>query len=252
MIEKLSKGFKITQEEGYRELIGRAFNYYVGDVYDNSIREYFPVVPIGYNGVNVLAFRVSDLIMPANSRYMRPSYEAAICRQLRLWDLAGCDVCVLGAGWGVTSVVAAHQTAPTGQVISYEASEKYVTRAEKTAIINNCADRINVRYGCVGPAINIYGGNDAPNIDLEGLPDVDCYVIDIEGAEFSVLDDFPHRPKYLLVESHGLYKSPTDRIKKKLRKMDYSITDCRIAEIEPNIREQCEKNDVYVISAKLN
>jgi hypothetical protein len=249
MIGKLSKSIRIAKKEGFRELSGRTFRYYFGDVYDSSIRDYFPVVPIGFNGVNVYAFRVSDVIMPENNRYIRPSYEAAICRQLRLWNLAGCDVCVLGAGWGVTSVVAANQTGTTGQIISYEASSKYVSRAKETAALNDCADQITVRHGRVGPAINVYGEDDAPIVQISDLPDADCYVIDIEGAELTVLDDLPHRPERLLVESHGLYGSPTDAVKNKTREMGYSITNCDVAESESNDKEQCEKNDVYVTSA---
>jgi hypothetical protein len=249
MIGKLSKGIRIAKEEGFRETTGRTFRYYFGDVYDSSIREYFPAVPVGYNGVNVCAFRVSDVIMPENNRYIRPSYEAAICRQLRLWNLVGCDVCVLGAGWGVTSVVAAYQTGTTGQVISYEASSKYVSRAKETAALNDCADRIIVRHGCVGPAINVYGEDDAPTVQLDDLPDADCYIMDIEGAEPAVLDGLSHRPERLLVESHGLYGSSTDAVKNQIREMDYSITSCDVAESGPNVKKKCKENDVYVISA---
>ena len=249
MVKKISKGAGIVKEEGLPELIRRAFRYYFGDVYDRFIREYFPVIPVGYNGVNVYALRVSDVILPENNQYIRPSYETAICRQLRMWDLAGCDVCVLGAGWGVTSVVAAYQTGSMGQVISYEASSKYASRVRETAALNDCADRIIVRHGRVGPAINVYGEDDASTIEFDDLPDADCYVMDIEGAELAVLDDLPHRPERLLVESHGLYGSPTDAVKNKMREMGYSITNCDIAESGPKIKEQCEENDVYVISS---
>jgi len=249
MIEKILKGVRIVKEEGLPELSRRAFRYYLGDVYDRCIRKYFPVISVGYNGVNVNALRVSDVILPENNQYIRPSYEAAICRQLRMWDLAGCDVCVLGAGWGVTSVVAAHQTGSTGRVISYEASSKYASRVRETASLNDCADRIIVRHGRVGPAINVYGEDDASTVEFDDLPDADCYVVDIEGAELAVLDDLPHQPERLLVESHGLYGSPTDAVKNKMREMGYSITNCDVAESEPNVKERCEENDVYVISS---
>lgn len=250
MLDKLTKGTRIVRNHGWGELVGRAFNYYLGDVYDNSIRSNFPVVPVGYNGVNVPAYRVSDVIMPENNPYLRPSYEAAICRQLRQLDLTGAEVCILGAGWGVTSVVAAHQTGPDGRVISYEASSTYVSRARKTAALNDCEDRITVRHGCVGPAINIYGEEtDAPDVTVEELPASACYAIDIEGAELAALDDLTYRPEHLLVESHGLYGSPTDAVKNKLLEMGYSITSCEVAESEPDIKEQCVENDVYVVAA---
>ena len=248
-IKKISKGIRIVKDESLPELVRRAFQYYLGDVYDRSIREHFPAIPVGYNGVNVRALRMSDVILPRNNQYIRPSYETAICRQLRMWDLTGYDVCVLGAGWGVTSVVAAYQTGSGGRVISYEASSKYASRVRETAALNNCADRIFVRHGRVGPAINVYGEDDACSIAFGDLPDADCYVIDIEGAELTVLDDLPYRPEHLLVESHGLYGSPTDAVKNKIREMGYSITNCDVAESEPKIKEVCENNDVHVISS---
>ncbi|WEL20540.1 hypothetical protein HBNXHr_0465 [Halorhabdus sp. BNX81] len=76
------------------------------------------------------------------------------------------------------------------------------------------------------------------------MPDV-C-IVDIEGEEIDVVPSLPDA-KTMIVETHGVFESPTDSIIEILRDRGYEVHDAGVA--EPEMARQHAKDDVKVVIA---
>jgi Methyltransferase small domain len=85
-----------------------------------------------------------------------PGYEAALVEGLSETVRSGDSVIIVGAGLGVTAVVAAIRAGPTGTVQCFEGSREYVTFVRQTATRNKVTN-VSVHHAVVAKAISIKG-----------------------------------------------------------------------------------------------
>jgi hypothetical protein len=78
------------------------------------------------------------------------------------------------------------------------------------------------------------------------LPECDVLLLDCEGSEIGILEKLTVQPRVILVESHGMYDSPSQEIEELLKRQSYSIKSK-----EPAVKESefCCDNDIYSITA---
>jgi hypothetical protein len=69
--------------------------------------------------------------------------------------------------------------------------------------------------------------------------------LDCEGAEVEILRELIVQPRVILVETHGLFGSPTDLVASLLEKRGYVVSDRGVA--EPRMAEYHTENDVRVL-----
>jgi hypothetical protein len=240
----------------------RKFNSFVDFIqraaswlYRNSIRRAIPFErPVRYAGVDIFRDRkLGDSIFAG--KYYRnlhadiPGYEGALVEGLKTVVKPGMTVVVIGTGLGVTAVVAAKLTGPSGSVICYEASQINVERAREAVRRNGVASFVQVNYALVGPAIGVYHDDDAaPSVDIVDLPDCDVLELDCEGSEKQIILNLPFSPRWILVETHGMNGAPTDEIANLLHKRGYATRDLGVA--EPRSAAWCEANDIHVLAAE--
>lgn len=234
------------------DLVSRAASW----IYRNSIRRVIPIEePVRLAGIEIFRDRkYGDRIF--TGKYYRdfladvPEYEAALVKGMNMYVKPGMTVVVVGTGLGVTAVVAGKLTGPGGRVICYEGSELNAGLARETFRRNGVADYVTVQYALVGPAIGVYhGDNSAPSVALEDLPQCDVLELDCEGSEKQIISNLPFRPKYILVETHGVHGAPTAEIDDLLQQQGYATTDLGIA--EPREAANCTEGDIRVLAAEL-
>ncbi len=119
----------IIRSEGAAGLAHRSIAY----AYRRGVRPWTPSRPVRYSGIAICRdAKWGDKFVPASwvpdpALRDRPRYEAALVAGLsetvRLCD----KVVIVGAGFGVTAVVAARRAGPSGTVQCFEGSEVYVS-----------------------------------------------------------------------------------------------------------------------------
>lgn len=67
----------------------------------------------------------------------------------------GDDVVVIGGGYGITTVVAARQTAPSGHVLVYEGASEQIDPLRETLELNGVQDVTEVEHAIVGEAVDL-------------------------------------------------------------------------------------------------
>lgn len=174
------------------------------------------------------------------------SYEAALLRGLREHVRQGDQVVIVGGGIGVTAVFSARQTGPSGTVKCFEGSLEQVGLMKKT-IQRNKIENITINHAVVAESIAVYGDTFgfASVIAPQELPPCDVLELDCEGAEIQILSGMAMRPRVLLIETHGLYGSPTESVKAAMERLGYRTTDLGWA--EPALSEICAKDDIRVL-----
>jgi hypothetical protein len=112
----------IIRAQGVSGLARRSIAY----AYRRGVRPFSPLVPALYAGIPIcLDMKWSDRFVPA-SWVVRdditdePGYEIALVTGLRETIRSGDRVVVVGAGLGVTAVIAAILTGPSGTVQCFE------------------------------------------------------------------------------------------------------------------------------------
>lgn len=228
-------------------MVSKVLRRIVQFVYDNTIRPYLPKKVAVYNGVPVKKVRLFDQDITT------PEYEGALIAGIRKWATKGENVVQVGGGLGVSAVASVRAVEPEGSVIVYEGSQKYLSKVSETLSLNNVEDSVQIQHGVVGSDesdVRLGVGGEEQNaqtnvdranvVNPEDLPACDVLVLDCEGAEKIILERLEITPRVIIVESHGVFGSPTDLVKEKLRKLDYKI--------EQEIPEVVEE-DVYVITA---
>ena len=141
---------------------------------------------------------------------------------------SGDTVVQIGAGAGVSTVVASELSAPEGKAITYEAGYEQAKIAEDTIELNRKTWRetspVEIKHALVGEAVNVYGEAGDPEIIAPNeLPERDVLALDCEGAELDILQDILHTPKQIIVETHGWLGSGTDEVVEVLTDLGYEI-----------------------------
>lgn len=171
---------------------------------------------------NTVAVRNRRLVTPRDEV---SNYELPLIRAIRAYVSEGDSVAVVGGGLGVSSVVAARQVGETGSVVTYEGSEHRSRICRETAQLNGVDDIVGVRHGVVGGEGEVFGDSTEPTVSVQDLPEVDVLISDCEGAELGLLDEYPHDPERILVETHGCFGCPTAEVEEFLQSDGYEIVE---------------------------
>ena len=92
----------------------------------------------------------------------------------------------------------------------------------------------------------VYGRRRGGVVAPADLPPCDVLELDCEGSEVEILGALAVRPRVVLVETHGLYGAPTDRVLALVRGLGYDAAVVGVA--EPRIPEICEDGDIRVVA----
>ncbi|WP_414837770.1 FkbM family methyltransferase [Candidatus Nanosalina sp. VS9-1] len=196
-----------------------------------------------YNGVEVPSARFFQPSLDLKE-LNNETYEKGILNSLEKNVSSGDEVIIIGGGLGVSAVHAAEITSPEN-VSVYEASGEQVEKIRRTLRFNEKED-ISVHHKIVGEKGNLFGEEmNAEVMPVEDLPECDVLEIDVEGAELKILDSLEIRPEVLIVETHGVFDSPTEKVKEKILELGYEIESIEEAEEDEEIQER----DVKVITA---
>ena len=230
--------------------------YGPSDIYRRLVRPYLPSTDeqVTYNGTpvgkrkKILDNHLPDAYKPHDEVDI-PSYEYNLLRGIDQHVEQGDRVIIVGCGFGVTAVVAAKATGPTGTVTCYEGSQAQVQKAGLTLKANQ-VDNVVIHHAIVGRSIAVYGseqGHAANVVAPEDIPACDVLELDCEGAETIILESLPIRPRVILVETHGCYGAPTETVRSLLASMGYAVTELGVA--EPRVEQFCLKNDIKILAA---
>ncbi|HTR12512.1 MAG TPA: hypothetical protein VMI72_04450 [Roseiarcus sp.] len=179
-----------------------------------------------------------------------PDYEEALLRGIRMHVRPGDRVVVVGGGEGVTVAVAAKAVRDSGRVICFEGAKLFANRVRTTAKRNGLSKIIDVRHAIVGESISVYGDatlHSSEIVDPRELPECDVLELDCEGAEIKIISTMTIKPRVVLVETHGGFGSPTEKVKELLETKGYDVEDLGWA--EPDRLEECKLMDVRVLAA---
>lgn len=193
--------------------------------------------------------RLSDLVAPAawtGGRRDEPGYEEGLVDGIATHVRPGDRVVVVGGGNGVTSVRAA-QAAPGGPVTTFEASDHMLRAARRTLRLSPAGRRVTLRHAVVGAAHGVYGETTATVVPAADLPSCDVLILDCEGAERDILPALLFRPRAILVETHGLYESPTEVVRALLVGAGYVVVSDVVA--ESRVADYCHEHDIRVLAA---
>jgi hypothetical protein len=240
MISKLDSVIDIYQRKGISKLILHIISYLL-----QKVELVTPYITTDYNDIAVLRYDVSDVLNPGVEVRNRPFYEDTIISELRSIASRGDRIVILGGGVGVTTVHAAQLVGDSGKILVYEASEDMIDIHKRTVCNNHTPASIDTEHAVIGSSKNIWGKEgDNEYLAPASLPEADIYVIDIEGAE---LDVIPHlsKPDNIIIETHGTYGSPSEKVRQYLRGRGYSVRDAGVA--EPRQAAEHERRDIRVL-----
>lgn len=192
--------------------------------------------------------RVLDQFVPTSWSFgaNHPHYEAALIRGLKQTVRSGDRIVVIGGGVGITAVVAAKLSGPTGSIICFEGSYS-CTEAMRATFKLNHVEHIKIHHAIVAKDIAVYGAknNSTPVVRPADLPECDILEMDCEGAERIILEEMHITPRVVLVETHGSYGSPSRDVEAALIRRGYAVRNLGVA--APEKTETCLKNDVLVL-----
>ena len=241
----------IVRAEGVSGLAGRS----VAFAYRRGVRPCLPSKPVRYAGIPICHDRKwGDPLVPITWAQEvipdEPGYEAALIAGLVETVSSGDFVIIVGAGLGVTAVVAALNVGPSGTVHCFEASKQYVRFAQQTAARNKVTN-ISVQHAVVAKPIFVYGsGNDLGAVmPSSQLPQCNVLQLDCEGAEVEILRELIIQPRVILVETHGVYGAPTHLVASLLEKRGYVVSDRGVP--NPSKAEHYTKCDVRVLLGEI-
>lgn len=186
--------------------------------YNRLLRPHVPVKIGVRNGVAVRGpYRLFD-------QYdHEPDHKEGLIEPIRQHVRGKDDVIVIGGGWGVGSVVAAQQT--DGHVLVYEGAREMVEHCRDTHRLNNATENVEIVYGVVGPAIDVWGDESTAEVVAPNeLPETDVLVIDVEGAEEEIITTLSHWPRVIIVEIHGQHGADAETIETTLTNRGYTLS----------------------------
>ncbi len=206
-----------------------------GSIYDNTIRSRLPRKAGNADGVAVLKPRLLDIDTEV------PDHEIPLREAIREHVKGGDTVVLIGAGHGVSTVEAARGAGRSGRVFAFEASPELASQATKTIRLNDVEEIASVATAAVGEVRSHYGDTVSEVVvSPKDLPHSDVLIMDCEGAEMEVLDGMEWQPRVIVVETHGVFDSPTDEVTARLDEMGY-----KVASREP----EKEEEDVFILAA---
>jgi hypothetical protein len=240
----------IIRADGVSGLARRSIAY----AYRRGVRPHLPNEPVYYAGIPICHDRkwgdrlVPITWVPDDAPVDEPGYEAMLVAGLNETVRLGDSVVVIGAGLGVTTVVAALRAGPSGTVQSFEGSKQYVGLVQQT-IARNKVTNVSIHHAVVAKLIATLDGdvgNDlGPVLPPSQLPTCNVLQMDCEGAEVEILREMTIQPRVIVVETHGLYGAPTELVASLLEKRGYVVYDRGVA--EPRMAEYHTKHDVRVL-----
>jgi hypothetical protein len=183
--------------------------------------------------------------VPDEARADRPDYEAALVAGLSELVRPADNVVIVGAGLGVTAVIAALRAGPLGTIQCFEGSRRRVGCAQRTAARNKITN-ISVHHAVVARSSINYGSDVGIVLPVSQLPPCDVLELDCEGAEVEILRGLAIQPRVILVETHGVYDAPTDLIASLLEKRGYVVSHRGLATPDDNNA----KNDIQVLAGQ--
>lgn len=185
-------------------------------VFDLYLRKYLPPKQLTINGIEIYGGTIID-----RSLQNMDGYEQELLAELRTALTPDDRVCIIGGGLGITTVVASRNA---DQVITYEAGRVNARNIQRTIDYHNI-DNVKLVPKPVGNPVSIWGREPASQqaISPESLPECDVLELDCEGSEIEVLETMTIRPRTIVVESHGIYDSPSNEVAKYLTSLGYEI-----------------------------
>lgn len=171
-----------------------------------------------------------------------PDYEDELVKQVKEYVKEDYNVTIIGGGMGVTSIIAGQSVGESGSVTVFEGSKEFYDRIKRNIKHNNLHHIINVNHTIVGSEKNLYGKAKTPDrITPEELKECDLLEMDCEGTELQILENMRIRPEWIIVETHGIFNSPTDDVYDQLDSMGYNIV---------SVNTIIEEDDIKVITAQ--
>jgi len=166
--------------------------------YNKLLREKLPTADGTYNGVvSHHDFRLLDATKE------RPNYKQGMVNAINRTVTDGDVVVDIGVGRGILTVKSIENGAE--MVYGYDAAPEMIATA-RDAIERNVKDGleyVSLYEGIVGqPGASIYGTASETVISPDTLPRSDVMIMDVEGAEQSIIPDLEYYPETMIVESH--------------------------------------------------
>jgi glycine/D-amino acid oxidase-like deaminating enzyme len=143
--------------------------------------------------------------------------------------LKGDSVVIVGGGYGVSAVYAAHVAGPDGSVVVFEPTETLADAISETLSINEVEHVVELRDEAIANyteyAADEYGHIDAKILAPTELPPCDVLELDCEGAEIEILEEMTIRPRAIIVETHGFVGSTRGSIEELVVSRGYEVVD---------------------------
>lgn len=185
-------------------------------LYDRSIRDHLPRKIKVYNGV---ALRIGRLL---DTNVVDPDYKEGTVGPLREHTVCGDRITVIGGGFGVSTVVAAH----IGEVTVYEGGLDMVEIIEDTVRLNRVEDAVEVRTAIVSEGNDVYGDSIADErVSPRELEPCDVLEMDCEGAEKRILEEMDIEPRVIVVECHPTFGVDPQGIRELLEDRGYDVVN---------------------------
>lgn len=158
-MSQLGKFVKLVQDKGSRIAVRRSIAHICeqsgfANLYRSSVRPKLSIKKDHQikNGIPVAGgtIRWLDDIVPFETPSLKPNFKQTNISQLRDNVSTGDLVGIIGAGFGVTTVVASKETTSEGRVIAYDGNEERVDIARETVSINDCSEIASIEHMLVG------------------------------------------------------------------------------------------------------
>ena len=215
----------------------------------STVRPYLPATKrCVYNGVVMdKKYPLIEDYLPGEFSGLHPTYKQPNVAAIREYVSAEDTVVIVGAGQGVTTVVAARQ-AWKGTVYAYEPGSKWIELTDGAIQLNAVEDRVTVVETSVGDVITSHGSDTsvAGNTDPEELPECDVMELDCEGTETEIISDLETLPDVIIVETHGFRGVPTESTVETLEDRGYEVAERMPVE---RGEKYANEHDAYVLIA---
>lgn len=175
-----------------------------------------------------------------------PLWEGGLVAAIGQHVRPGDRVVVVGTGSGVTAVHTARAVGATGTVTCFEGSLGSLAETRATLALNELPVAIGLRHAIVARNIGVYGATGgAETVSPADLPECDVLQLDCEGSEIEIIRGLVHRPRCILVETHGFLGAATMAVERLLVDRGYRVARGGLA--EPRLPEFCEARDIMVL-----
>lgn len=108
-------------------------------------------------------------------------------------------------------------------VKSYDANPRKVALARETAELSFVGDSVTVSNAVVGEVVGGPSEHSERIRTLDNVPECDALILDVEGAETSILRSLSHSPRTILVEGHPQHDATVDRVTDILEEKGYTV-----------------------------